>query len=195
VRLTSGVLLAVLAAVPAGLRAQTSTGFNRVISPEVVAYWQSRDNGDGGGTLELLVLWRGSPGWFSRGMGSSGSGGATGGFGQWNAYHTMSFGDITLTIELSSTSKDFPPATTVAKILGREIPLSEANVVLIDGADSGAPRVVGTRRIEPAFTGADPVTPAIKSTPDLYEFLNCDATVPDARLRPMLAAICAQLKP
>jgi hypothetical protein len=107
----------------------------------------------------------------------------------------MSYGDITLTIELSSQSKDFNPATTVAKILEQEIALRDTNVVLIDGADSGAPTIVGTCRVEPQFTGSDPVAAIVKRSPDLFDFLRCDVTLPDTRRQPMMAFICAQMRP
>jgi hypothetical protein len=33
---------------------------HRFTSPTTVAFWQQDDNGDGTGTLDLLVLWRGT---------------------------------------------------------------------------------------------------------------------------------------
>jgi hypothetical protein len=174
--------------------AQTSAGSNRALSSTTVAYWQQQDNGDGTGSLDLLVLWRGTPGWFARG-GSSGGGGAHGGFGQWQGTRWMTYGDVTLTMEFTSKSKDFDPASTVVKILDLEIPLRDTNVILIDGADSGMPIIVGTRYIGPRFTGADAVAATVKRTPELFEFVRCDVTLPDAAIQAMMALICGQMRP
>src|SRR5437868_1960036 len=99
-----GMLVVAAVVGSAHARAQTSAGSNRVISPSVVAYWQQHDDADGTGRLDLLVLWRGTPGWFMRGGGTSGGGGMNGGFVEWSGYHTMTYGDVSLTIELRSSS-------------------------------------------------------------------------------------------
>jgi len=191
-RSSPAALVAVAVAISA--HAQTSAGSNRLLSPTTVAYWQQHDNGDGTGWLDLLVLWRGSPGWFFRG-GSSSGGGIHGGFGQWQGTHAMTYGDVTLTMEFTSESKDFDPASTVVKILDREIPLRDTNVILIDGADSTMPIVVGTRYVDPHFIGRDPVAAVMKRTPELFEFLRCDVTLPDRNQQAMMALVCGQLRP
>jgi hypothetical protein len=85
-------------------QSQPSAGSNRVISPTVVAFWMERES-DSAKQLDLLVLWRGSPGWFMRGASSSGGGNGHGGFGQWRMQHWMSYGDIMLTVDLASIRK------------------------------------------------------------------------------------------
>jgi hypothetical protein len=188
------VLIAVAVAISAA-HAQTSAGSNRTLSPTTVAYWQQHDNGDGTGSLDLLVLWRGTPGWFFGGGGSAGGGGIHGGFGQWRGTHSMTYGDVTLTMELTSQSKGFDPAGTVVKVLDREIPLRDTNVILIDGADSKTPTIVGTRYVDPHFTGRDPVAAVVKRTPELFEFLRCDIMLPDPNQQAMIALVCGQLRP
>jgi len=173
---------------------QTSAGSNRVLSPTTVAYWQQHDNGDGTGSLDLLVLWRGAPGWFFSG-GSSSGGGLHGGFGQWQNTHWMNYGDVTLQLDFTSQSQDFDPASTVVTILDRQISLRDTNIVLIDDADSGTPRIVGTRFVEPRFAGRDGVAAIMKRTPELFEFLRCDVTLPDAKQKAMMALICEQMRP
>ena len=91
------------------------------------------------------------PGWFIRGGGASGGGHEHGGFGQWHLDKWMTYGDITLTFELTSQSRDFEPATTVLKILGREIALQGTNVVLVDDADSATPSIVAMRYSRPTI--------------------------------------------
>ncbi len=146
-------------------RAQTTQSSNQIISPAVVAFSQTRDNGDGTGSLELLVLWRGAPGWFLKGNSNS-STDSHGGFAQWRATHWMSYGDTALAIEFTSASKDFDPVSTTVKILGRDFVLSGTNVVLVDGADSGQPTVVDARHVDPRFSGPDAVAAVIKREPD-----------------------------
>jgi hypothetical protein len=175
--------------------AQTSAGSNRVVSPTTVAYWQQHDNGDGTGSLDLLVLWRGTPGWFLRGNGTSGGGGVHGGFGQWQGSHLMTYGDITLTLGFRSSSKDFDPASTIVTVLNRDIALQDTNVVLIDDVDSGTPDIVGTRYVEPRFSGRDAVAAIVKQTPELFEFLRCDVTLPDANQQAMMAIVCEPMRP
>jgi hypothetical protein len=106
----------------------------------------------------------------------------------------MSYGDTTLEIELSSPSKDFDPARTIARVLDRDIPLGDTNVALIDGVDSSAPAIVDLRHVEPRFTGSDPVPVVIKRSSDLFEFLRCDVAVGDPQIQPMIDAICAQMR-
>jgi hypothetical protein len=121
---------------------QPTAASNVVLSPAVVAYWQTHHNGEG----------TGSP-------------------------------------------PDFDPATAVAKILGSEIELRDTNVVLIDGVDSGAPTIVGTQHVDPAFTGRDPVAAIVKRSPDLFEFLRCDITLPDLNQQAMMSFLCGRMRP
>ena len=173
-------MIATVSATALVLHAQPSAGSNRVLSPTTVAYWQQHDNGDGTGSLDLLVLWRGSPGWFFRGGVSSGGSSLRGGFGQWQNTHWMTYGDLTLRLDFKSTSKDFEPPTTVVTVLDREISLRDTNIVLIDGTDSGTPIIVGSQYVEPRFSGTDGVAAIVKRTPALFEFLQCDVMLPDA---------------
>lgn len=188
------VVLIIAAATPPVGHAQTSSGSNRVLSPTTVAYWQQHTNGDGTVSVDFLLLWRGTPGWFIRG-GSHAGGHAYGGFGQWQSTHWMNYGDITLSLDFVSQSKDFDPSTTVVRILDREIALRDANVVLVDGADSGMPVIVGMQYVEPRFSGKDAVAAIVRRSPELFDFLRCDLTLPDANQQAMMAFVCAQLRP
>jgi hypothetical protein len=166
-----------------------------VVSPTTVAYWQQHDNRDGTGSLDLLVLWRGTPGWFLRGNGTSGDGRIHGGFGQWQASHSMTYGDITLTLGFKSSSKDFDPASTIVTVLDRDIALQDTNIVLIDGVDSRMPHIVGMQYVEARFSGRDAVGAVVKRTPDLFDFLRCDVTLPDPNQQAMMSLLCGQMRP
>ena len=107
----------------------------------------------------------------------------------------MTYGDVTLTVDVASRSSDFDPSTTVVKILDQEIALRDANVIMIDGADSSAPTIVGTRYVEPHFAGKDAIAAIVKRTPELFEFLRCDVILPDANQQAIMTFLCGQMRP
>src|SRR5688572_29417990 len=114
------------------------------VSPSVMATEMSDVDAAGRGTLQLLILWRGSPGWFRQG-GGSGGGGSMGGPNPTIRSECISQGGVNLTVR-------FDPAARKVWIQDKEIVLDDANVVLVDGVDSPAgPQVVGTLRIDPEY--------------------------------------------
>jgi len=190
-RLVLAVTLTTCIATNGALQGQASGGSSssRVASPTVVATYRAHDGGDGTSILDLLVLWRGSPGWFMRVNGASSGSGLNGGFGQWYSYQWASYSGITLMVEYDS-------ARNTAKIRDREISLNNANVVLIDGVDSSNPTFLGTQWIDPSLSGTgDPVPTIMKRSPELFEFLRCDLTLPDPAQQMILALICGQMRP
>ena len=121
------------------------------VSPSVMATQMASVDAAGRGTLQLLVLWRGSPGWFIKGGGAS----------QWRrriqadpgrarSYsHWISQGGVNLSLR-------FDPAARKVWIQDTEIALDDANVMLVDGVDSPAgPQVVRTLRIDPEYETND----------------------------------------
>jgi hypothetical protein len=178
------------------------------LSPSVMATDLASIDASGRGTLQLLILWRGTPGWFMRGSGasSSGGGGSAGGGSSMVFSHWISQGGVNLNLR-------FDPAARKVWIQDAEIALSDANVVLVDDVDSPAgPHVVRTLRIDPEFeTTMEPppyATPGrgpqmrprpvpvqmfIRRSPELIEFLQCDAPLPG--LKPyeqkMFDSMCA----
>ena len=120
-----------LIAVPS-LHGQTSTS-SRPLSATVIGSYVVRN-----GEITLIVLWRGSPGWFSRGgSGSSGGGGGSSSAGR-------ATGSLWFTQGGKSFSIDFDYTAGTARLLEQEIRLPDTNVVLVDDVDgvSGA-RIVG----------------------------------------------------
>src|SRR4051812_31771208 len=122
---------------------------------------RSHDDNDGVHHLDLLVLWRGSPGWFMRGsMGSTGGahigggieGGTVGGVGGQGdvrraslktEWLTWSYGTLTLRVDVDVNAN-------VATVLGTPVSLDNSNVIVVDGADSdNGSKVADTRWIEP----------------------------------------------
>ena len=58
-----------------------STGGTAPVSPSVMATDMCVVDAAGQGTLELLILWRGSPGWFRKSAGGASGGGQGGSMG------------------------------------------------------------------------------------------------------------------
>jgi hypothetical protein len=136
--------------------------------------------------LELLVLWRGTPGWWATGSSSSSGGGGAIGGGGWS--HRFSQGGHTF--EISGDSN----AHTV-DILGRTFDLTKGNAILIDGVDSPeGPRVVGTLMVDPLLPdGGDPnqILMLLGRVKELREYLRCDAPLPNPAMQARLASLCA----
>jgi len=154
----------------------------------------SHDNYADGSVTTLLVLWRGSVGWFSKGASGGGSGGGFGstGSGSW-AYEYLTQGGRTF-------SMGFDYDKRIVKILNEEISLITSNVVLVDFVDSAnGPTIVGTRWVDPAPNDQTPPPDAIaaivRRSIELFEYLRCDAAVDDPVLKTMMPIICAQMRP
>ena len=122
-----GVLAIVIALQSAPMH--SSGGGNTMISPTVFASWVTERVGNGPVQLRLLVLWRGTPGWFFVRGGSIAS---TSDGTRTNL--TIEYGDVRL--KLSHGAGD-----TVG-INGREVHLGTDNVVYVDDVDAPA----GARR-------------------------------------------------
>jgi hypothetical protein len=185
----------VSAQVPRFAHGGSGMSTSRVVSPTVVASWASHQNLADGSTTTLLVLWRGSPGWFSKGRGgSSGGGGGSGaGGGGSSAYVYFSEGGLTFTMEF-----DYDKSTV--KILNQEISLRETNVVLVDFVDgTNGPAIVGYRWVNPAPpddpSSVDPIAPVVKRSPELFEYLRCDLSLDDPVMKKMMPIICGQMRP
>jgi hypothetical protein len=202
-RLLGASALATFCAVPADLTGQArgfvsgggGTSTSRVASPTVVASWVSHENYADGSATTLLVLWRGTPGWFlkgGRGVSGGGSGSGAGGSGSY-AYQYVSEGGLTFMMEFDYDKR-------IVKMLNQEISLKETNVVLVDFVDSAnGPTIVGYRWIDPAPpeqpSRVDPIAAVVKRTPELFEYLRCDLSLPDPLMNAMMPIICGQMRP
>ena len=141
-------------------------------SSTVVSSYVARE-----GRLILLVLWRGSPAWLAGGGGiSSSSGGGGGG----RTSLTFTFGGLTFDVEVDDTAG-------LARVLGQQIVLKDANVVLVDNVDV-KPTIVRLEQVDPVVpvTG-DPAWVVLKRQPELIEFLQCDLMLSNPALKSMNA--------
>jgi hypothetical protein len=157
-----------------------SSGGSGPVSPSVLATEMRASDAAGRGTLELLILWRGSPGWFWRSAGGASGGGGAGssmGAGPSSTIRTewISQGGVNVTVR-------FDPAARKVWIQELEIALDAANVVLVDGVDAPAgPQVVRTLRIDPEYQESMrpvPVQTFMRRSPEIVDFLQCDVFVP-----------------
>lgn len=181
------------AEVPPPRGVETSSG-SGVVSPTVVASWVARTAPGGLPELELLVLWRGTPGWFMRAdsSGSSGSVSTRSGGDDPDPgllVEHLSYGGIRLGLE-------FDRRNHTARLQYQEVTLGSSNVVLMDDVDAeSGPRVAGSLEVKAQF----PESPAqveaiIRRSPELFAYLRCDAKLPDSKDQVMIDSICALMK-
>ena len=143
----------------------------------------------GDGELDVLVLWRGSPGWFlqSGRDGHSGSRTRTRGPGE-TVDHHFSFDDLTLNLQFNRRAR-------TARVQDIEVSLQNANVILVDQVNSRETlTVVGTRWINPQV-GTSPVRveQVLRRSSELVDFLRCNASLPDSSAKEMVQRICREL--
>jgi hypothetical protein len=171
---------------------------DRVVSAAVVASWMSFDSDADGGKTTLLVLWRGAPGWFSKGEGAAGGGssGSTGGSGS-RAFQSFYRGGLTFTMEYDDEQQ-------TVKILNETFSLNEVDVLLVDFVGSQAgPAIVGWRWIEPGppappivpDAAPDPIAGVIRRSDELFDYLRCDLNVADPLMNAMTTLVCGLMRP
>src|SRR4051794_22098933 len=135
------VVVAIACAVliaPVNLVAQSGGAvgsFVVVVSPTVVASWRTFDN-HAGVMTSLLVLWRGTPGWFGSAIApSAGNSGST------NQGFTYAGHEFRI---------DYDNDAATATLVKRQFSLKEVNVVLVDGVDSATgPALVASKWVPP----------------------------------------------
>ena len=167
---------------PAGPSQGSGSG---VLSPAVVGGWFTSRDAAGAQSVDLLVLWRGTPGWFTKG---NSSGGTSGGGGLAGARRGMTVrqGGLSLYAALEQGPRTFQIDDTTK-------PLGDDNVVLVDDVDSPTgPRVVKTLRIDPKLAETERPQMLISRSPELIAFLRCDVRLPDARQQATMDILCAR---
>jgi hypothetical protein len=170
----------------------TSSG-DRPVSPAVVASWIARlSSPQRTASLEILVLWRGTPGWFRRGPGGGMSYGGGGGTREVQTIvQRSSHGGIVLELEFTTEGP-----TRSLRLQGRDVPLDGGNVVLVDDVDSPqGPTVIGTRFVDPAMTEAHNPAEVLRRSPEIVSFLRCDTQLPDPVMQMAMGILCAQVTP
>jgi len=144
---------------------QSPRGGYSTISPSVVETAFTHEE-SGSWILDLLVLWRGDPGWFLAG----GANGTTesGGYGRPTVMHNR-HADVDFDVILDAAAR-------VADVAGTKINLDEVNVVLVDGMPHGL-KIVGTRRVNNRIERPPIGLHAVyRASRELDNFLRCDVT-------------------
>jgi hypothetical protein len=138
-------------------------------------------------TLDLLVLWRGSPGWFARG-GPSGSSGISG-RDEWSMEDHD--GGVSLTLRMNQQ-------TRTVWVQDKPVALGTANTILVDLVDSPqGPQIVRTLTVDATLGDGnvpDRILPVLARSMDLLYFMRCDTRLPDARVHERLAPLCARIQ-
>ena len=136
--------------------------------------------------LEVLVLWRGTPGWSqpTGSSGSSSSGGSSG--GSWSERYSRG----SFSFEISGDAR-----TRTANILGRTLDLTKGNAILVEGADSpNGPQIARTLVVDtPLPNGANlnEILKVLGQVKELREYLRCGIPLPDPALQARIASMCA----
>jgi hypothetical protein len=149
--------------------------------------WVTRYSHDGMHALELLVVWRGEPGWFLRSGPRSSSAGGSG-----SSFHSTSqFGDVALRL-------DFDSATHVAEIQGQRVDLGDSNVVLVDNVDRlDGLRISGLLHVDSEVAllggGHPDIDAVLMRSADIVSFLKCDVALPGGRGPGLVASTCARV--
>ena len=173
---------------PEGVEFSTGGG---PVSPTVVATLIWRSQPPGSAELQLLVLWRGTPGWFMRGSNEqTGSGQAVvDESGPGVVVEQRSYGGTRLDLE-------FDPAKRAARVQDHEIALGSANVILVDDVDGETgSKIAGSLQVDAQFRDEPAeIEVIIRRNPELYDFLRCDAKLPDPKAQPKFDSRCARMK-
>jgi hypothetical protein len=172
--LTLGVvaaaMLATIGASADSQRAGLLTIQTLPLSPSVLATVASRPQG-----LELLVLWRGAPGWYLSSGQRSERVGERGGV----LDATIAYGGVTLDLL-------FNPHESTVSLQGatRSLPTG-TNVLLVDEVDArSGPRIVDTLVVPtdgPVDPRAGTLAPFLKRSPAMVAFLQCNGVTPGGR--------------
>jgi hypothetical protein len=151
-----------------------SCGSNIVSSTVVATFCGHRLDNDE--ILDLLILWRGNPGWFQRREGGRVGGGGSRQFGAGTKGHVSQYsmyGDVTISFDA-----DFD--ANIVKIGEVPVPLNGVNTVLVDDIDEpGARRISATRWTEPRLPLiGDMNLILVQRSRELLDYLRCEIPMP-----------------
>ena len=160
-------------------------GVDRILSPTVVATWLAHQDEAGGAQLDLLVLWRGSPGWFLDGGASGGGGGGSvDRDGTIRLTSRINYGEVSLEV-------DFDPDRRLVGLGQEQMPLGDANVLLVDDVDTN-PHMMTTRRVDPVIPDGRRIEVLLRTSAELLDYLQCDVVLPDPAAQAQMEFLCAQ---
>jgi len=148
---------------------------SNIVSSTVVATFCGHRLGDNE-MLDLLILWRGRPGWFHRREAGIDGGGGTNEFGAGAKGHVSqhsTYGGVTIAFDADFDAK----TVTIGEA---RVPIGGVNTVLVDEVDEpGARRIVATRWTEPRLPLiGDMNLVLVQRSHDLLDYLRCEIPMP-----------------
>jgi hypothetical protein len=176
---------------PQLVQTQPSCQFNIVSATVVAAYCGHREGDDE--VMDVVIAWRGQPGWFQRRDGMTGSRGSrtfAGGL-KGRVSQAQVYGGVTLAFDA-----DFDAGTVL--IGAQTIPLKGVNTILIDDVERPEERRVSPPFwIEPRLPLSGDVNLALaRRSPALRSFLRCEIAMPAAVgpiPQPPVITVCEKL--
>jgi hypothetical protein len=138
------------------------------LSPSVTATFTARGpSPNGPWTLELLVLWRGTPGWLNtKGMLAGAGADDPAGGGRRLVTQTAFVAGRPVEVQ-------FNPQTREARLRNQVFAVGDSNVLLVDEVDGpGGPKIVGSVRVEPFMDAGDDIDAFVRQSPRLLKFLS-----------------------
>jgi hypothetical protein len=169
------VVLAILTQSPSTVQPQVAGGFangsTALISPSVEATWMTN-----GGRLDLVVLWRGSPGWSQRLPSKTDYDGSR----------------VTLLRGTTRLTLDYNRRLGIAVVQGSTIRLSSSNVVFVDTVDSvRGPVVVRVGQVTATMRGSPAqIGPILANSEEIRTYLRCRVLPREPGLRRLLERKC-----
>ena len=165
--------VSVLAGAAACQPRESASCQSNIVSSTVVATFCGHRQGDEE-MLDLLIVWRGKPGWFQGRYPGGGGGAGSREFGAGTngvVSEQQTYGDVTITFDA-----DFD--TNVGTIGQSTVKLDHINTVVIDDVDSEW-RTSATRWTEPRLPLAGDWNVALaQRSPELLGELRCDVPMP-----------------
>jgi ketosteroid isomerase-like protein len=133
--------------------------------------------------VDLLVIWRGTPGWFMTPDYQASRGGSGPLFDG-----TLFFGGHLFNWDINFISR-------IAHVAGSRLDLKDRNIVLVDGIDAPTgPRIVKILKVEEELSADSPdVRPRVWRIPGIAAYLQCDQRFADARVQMLHGLACSPL--
>ena len=165
-----------------------------IVSSTVVATFCGHHQGENE-MLDLLIVWRGAPGWFhNRPFGSSGGGGFNR-FGAGTRGHVamhQTYGNVTIDFEVDFDANN-------VTIGDRTVALGRVNTMLVDNVDRpGVHHISAMRWTAPALPlGGDVNLMLVERSRELLNDLQCDQPMPrppSGISQPTVITVCEKLK-
>lgn len=182
-------------------RSDPSSSRSLPISPAVWAEWSTHVDPVGAAILEFLVLLRGEPGFFMRGMSTHRSGPAVSvtitGSDHILVESPPGPSDFHLTFGPHSVKGRFDPVMVTLTVEDEVVSLQAVNVVLVDGVDSAdGIWIENVFWVDPQLPYVETsVIDLVRKEPAIFPFLRCEAKIEHAALQRQFDDFCNRMMP